>query len=279
MKIALLQYDIAWKNAVENVRILRELIPQAVLEGARLIILPEMFACGFCFPTGDRARSIFASGHQLMLELARSHDVWIAGSLPEAPLDEEEVKNTLLLCGPQGELGRYSKIHLFSYGGEAESCSSGDALFTAKIEDLRVSFFICYDLRFPQIFSAVAEQTDLYVVVANWPAVRRPHWDTLLRARAIENQAYVAGVNRTGKGGMLTYNGGSTVISPKGEILAEGRLGQEIIYAKIEPNEVKEYREEFPVLRDRRWELYETFIPRAQEGEKGEENEDGEGEK
>lgn len=116
--------------------------------------------------------------------------------------------------------------------------------------------FICYDLRFPEPFRFVASETDLFVVVANWPEVRRDHWRTLLRARAIENQAYVAGVNRVGDGGKLHYAGDSALIDPLGETLAEAGDSEAVLVGEISADRVREARERFPVLGDVRPEAY-----------------------
>ena len=120
--------------------------------------------------------------------------------LQPRPAGDGLPSNTLLLAGPQGQLHRYRKLHPFSFAGEHEHYAAGTELLQVELLGLRCSFFICYDLRFANEFWSLAENTDLYVVVANWPARRREHWTSLLRARAIENQAYVAGVNRVGPG-------------------------------------------------------------------------------
>jgi omega-amidase len=119
-----------------------------------------------------------------------------------------------------------------------------------------VTPFVCYDLRFPEPFRTAAAETDLFAVVANWPELRREHWRTLLRARAIENQAYVAGVNRVGDGDGLHYAGDSTVIDPLGETLVEGDDRERVLFAEIDPGRVSWLRGRFPALGDRRPEAY-----------------------
>jgi predicted amidohydrolase len=121
---------------------------------------------------------------------------------------------------------------------------------------VRVTPFVCYDLRFPEPFRTAAADTDVYAVVANWPDERREHWRTLLRARAIENQAYVVGVNRVGDGGRLHYAGDSAAISPLGEVLAEGDDRERVLFADIDPATVARLRSRFPALDDRRPEAY-----------------------
>ncbi|HYH49741.1 MAG TPA: nitrilase-related carbon-nitrogen hydrolase, partial [Acidimicrobiia bacterium] len=154
--------------------------------------------------------------------------------------------------GPGGELHHYDKIHPFTYSGEHEHYAAGTRRITVDVEGIRVTPFVCYDLRFADEFWTEAQRTDCYVVVANWPAARRAHWQALLVARAIENQAYVVGVNRVGEGGGLAYAGDSRIIDPLGEVLAGGAGGETILLADVEPDVVTATRKRFPFLADRR---------------------------
>ena len=123
---------------------------------------------------------------------------------------------------------------------------------TIDLLGVRTSLFVCYDLRFADAFWDLAPNTDLYLVVANWPSARSSHWKALLRSRAIENQAYVVGVNRVGEGDGLSYQGDSAIIDPLGEVLKEASSGgEEILVADIEPERVLEVRETFPFINDR----------------------------
>ena len=131
-----------------------------------------------------------------------------------------KARNTFVLAAPDGSTYSYAKIHPFTYGGEDEHYEGGDSLKQVQVEDIRVSLSVCYDLRFPYVFWPLADTTDLYLVPANWPAKRRQHWQSLLVARAIENQAYVAGINRVGTGGGINYCGDSAIISPLGETIS-----------------------------------------------------------
>ena len=160
--------------------------------------------------------------------------------------------NVAVLAGPDGQLHRYRKIHPFSYAGEHRSYQAGADFLTVPVEDLRVSVFICYDLRFADEFWAVAADTDLYLVVANWPEPRREHWQALLRARAIENQAYLLGCNRVGTGDGSNYTGDSAIIDPMGRALVQASQGETVLVADISPDEVKRVRDRFPFLADRR---------------------------
>jgi predicted amidohydrolase len=159
--------------------------------------------------------------------------------------------NAFVLASPAGEVQRYDKIHPFTYAGEHEHYAAGAVSPTFVVEGVRVTPFVCYDLRFADEFWGLARDTDLYVVPANWPESRRTHWMSLLRARAIENQAYVVGVNRVGEGGGLAYCGDSRIIDPLGnETVAAD--GESIACAEVSPQNVAEVRARFPFLQDRR---------------------------
>jgi predicted amidohydrolase len=178
--------------------------------------------------------------------------VWLAGSLPIRPAGGGRPVNRFVLAGPGGELEHYDKLHPFSYSGEHEHYAAGHRRVTFTVEGVRVTPFVCYDLRFADEFWAEAAGTDCYVVVANWPAARRAHWQALLVARAIENQAYVVGVNRVGEGGGLSYAGDSRIVDPLGEVLAAGAGGETILLADVDPAVVAETRKRYPFLADRR---------------------------
>jgi predicted amidohydrolase len=157
---------------------------------------------------------------------------------------------------PSGEVQRYAKIHPFSYAGEDKHYAAGTQFLTVDVvangESLRVSPFVCYDLRFADEFWARAELTDIYVVPANWPEPRREHWRTLLRARAIENQAYVVGVNRVGTVQNDHYVGDSAIVDPAGLVLVEASMGETVLVADVTAERVANVRKRFPFLADRR---------------------------
>ena len=147
---------------------------------------------------------------------------------------------------------RYRKIHPFSFGGEEKHFRAGSDLVTVDVEGLRISLFVCYDLRFADEFWQLARDTDVYLVPANWPAKRRLAWTSLLQARAIENQAYVVGVNRVGHGGGIDYVGDSRIVDPLGELLATASGGESMLLADVSAATVRRTREHFPFLQDRR---------------------------
>jgi predicted amidohydrolase len=185
-------------------------------------------------------------------EQAAAHGIWVCGSAPERAADDDRPHNTLVLAAPDGTVHRYDKIHPFSYAREHERFRPGGAHVTVDVEGLRVSLFVCYDLRFADEFWALAHDTDCYVVVANWPHSRRHHWRSLLVARAIENQAYVVGVNRVGEGDGLRYSGDSMIVDPLGEPLASGGWAEALLVTEVDPAVVAEVRRHYPFLADRR---------------------------
>ena len=248
MKIALIQFDIAWEDVGENHRRVAARLEDAASRGAKLAILPEMFCTGFSMDASRIAQPAGGPTEAFLKEKARALGLWVLGSIPEA--GEPAPRNTALVVSPEGNVARYSKIHPFSYAGEHRHYAAGDRVVTVEIEGVRVTPFICYDLRFPEPFRLSAGGTDLFAVVANWPEARRDHWRTLLRARAIENLAYVAGVNRVGDGGKLHYSGDSALVDPWGETLAEGDGSDRVLVADVDATKVAEARKKFPVLED-----------------------------
>jgi len=160
--------------------------------------------------------------------------------------------NQALAFGPDGTLlARYSKLQPFSLGGEATAHMAGEEIVDFAWAGLRVAPFICYDLRFPEHFrSAAAHGAEMFVVIANWPARRIHHWTTLLQARAIENQAAVVGVNRCGADPSLAYNGRSVVVSPHGHVVADAGEMERVVTAAIDPEEIRQWRRDFPTLTD-----------------------------
>ncbi len=254
MRVALLQMDLAWEDVAENHRRARRLLEEAAGKGARLALLPEMFCTGFSMESDRIAQPPGGPSETFLRDTARELSLSILASVPEA--GQPRPRNMAILAGPDGAVTRYAKIHPFTFGGEDKVYTGGDRIVTVTVEGVRVTPFVCYDLRFPEPFRLAAEDTDLFALVANWPEARREHWRTLLRARAIENLCYVAGVNRVGDGGKLHYAGDSAVISPWGEVLAEGSAKESVLVCDIEPAAVRDAREKFPALRDRRPDAY-----------------------
>ncbi|HEX2903646.1 MAG TPA: carbon-nitrogen family hydrolase [Jatrophihabitans sp.] len=257
MKVAAVQHDVCWEDAPATRARLLPLIEQAAAAGARLIVLTEMYATGFSMNLDAVAEPPGGPNEQFLVEQAARLGAWLLGSISQWPAAAPaagpgRAQNVAVLAGPDGQRHRYAKVHPFSYSGEDRHYQAGDQLLTVTVEGLRLSIFVCYDLRFADEFWSLAADTDLYAVVANWPQPRREHWRALLRARAIENQAYVVGVNRVGDGDGIRYTGDSVILDPLGQPLAEASIAETVLICDVDPSEVKRVRDRFPFLRDRR---------------------------
>lgn len=256
MRVAGVQFDMAWEDPATSFARLLPWIEAAAAQRARLVVLPEMFACGFSMATDRIAEPPGGPSEQFLRAQASEHGIWLAGSVPEREPDdkvpgESKPFNTLLLVGPDGTVHRYRKRKPFTFGGEADHYAAGDQDLTVEIDGVRFTFFVCYDLRFADLFWHRARETDVYVVVASWPETRRRHWRTLLEARAIENQAFVVGVNRVGTGGRLAYVGDSCIIDPLGETIASAAGQEGLLVADLRAEVVHRTREKLPFLPDR----------------------------
>lgn len=251
--VAGIQHDIAWEQPEANFAHLRPMVAEAVDRGARLVALTEMYSNGFSMNTGVIAEAVDGPSTTFLVEEATRHGVWVCGSVPERLEGHDRPHNCLVLAGPDGSTQRYRKIHRFSYAGEDEHYEAGEDTVTTDIDGVRISLFVCFDLRFSPDFWQVAADTDLYVVVANWPAARRVHWTTLLRARAIENQAYVLGVNRVGPAGDgLAHSGDSRLFDPVGGLVDKGDANEEtIVIGSVDADEVARVRRDYPFLGER----------------------------
>jgi len=252
MRIAAVQHDIVWEDRDANFERLAPQVAGAVGAGAELVLLTETFSTGFSMTPGigepeDGPSARFLAGQ------AAEHGVWMAGTCPEIAAGEALPYNSFVLAGPDGTIHRYRKLHPFTHAGEHERFRAGEKPVTVEIGGLRITPFICYDLRFADVFWKAAPGTDVYLVPANWPSPRRQHWQTLLQARAIENQAYVVGCNRVGTAGDGTdHAGDSRIVSPMGELLATAAGIETLVLADVDPAEVAATRDRLRFLPDRR---------------------------
>jgi predicted amidohydrolase len=254
LRVVLGEYDTGWHDPLTSLERASDLVRRAAAHGAHLVALPEMCLSGFTMEPKEHALPLDAAPVRALAKLAAETGVHVlAGVAARETVEGREVFwNTALLFGPGGELeASYRKQKLFAYAKEHASYEPGDGPAIAMVHGVRVGLFICYDLRFPELFRAVAPDVDAMIVIANWPAGRRRHWDALLPARAIENQCYVVGVNRTGDAGGLSYDGGSAAYDPWGERLTpsttiDGGPG----YVVLSAERVAEIRGRFPFLRD-----------------------------
>jgi predicted amidohydrolase len=256
VRIAAVQHDIVWEDRDANFERLAPQVRRAVGAGAELVLLTETFSTGFSMTPGIGEPEDGPSARFLAAQAAE-HGVWVGGSCPEIAADggdgDRLPHNCFVLAGPDGSTHRYRKLHPFTHAGEHERFRAGTEPVTVEIDGLRITPFICYDLRFADVFWRAAPTTDVYLVPANWPSPRRNHWRTLLEARAIENQAYVVGCNRVGTAGDGTEHAGdSRIVSPMGELLATAAGVETIVLADVDAAEVAATRERLCFLPDRR---------------------------
>lgn len=253
MKVAVIQHDPVWHDRDATLAALAPTVAAAAAGGARLVVLPELFATGFSMATEVIGEPRDGPTADWMRARAAEHDVWLAGSVPEVRPGDDRPGNTCVVAAPDGTTHRYTKIHPFIMAGEPDHFRPGDAHLTVTIDGVRVTPTICYDLRFPEQYRATADGTDVYLVVASWPAARGHHWSSLLVARAIEDQAYVVAANRCGvDGNGLAQAGRSAIIDPVGQRLVEAGDVPTILIADLDPAVVRDTRERLPFLSDRR---------------------------
>jgi predicted amidohydrolase len=223
-----------------------------VPDGARLVALPETFAVGFSMAVEKVAEPPDGPTTAWLAAQAAAYGVWLCGSVPILAPGADRPRNTFVLADPDGRVERYAKRHLFSLGHEDRYYAPGDDALTLDLDGVRVSPAICYDLRFGDQFWTQGPSTDCFVIVANWPAVRQAHWRALLVARAIENQAWVVGVNRVGPdGGGYAHAGGSCVVDPLGQVVVDAGDTEGVVVADVDPHQVADVRLRFPFLADR----------------------------
>jgi omega-amidase len=248
MKIALIQYDIVWENKLKNLSNLESLI-SLTPDDTEMVILPEMFNTGFSMDPAELYEAPFAGTLQWMQDVAKQNSLGICGSY--IVKEDSHFYNRFVFVSPENEIWSYDKRHLFSLSGENKSFTRGEKRVVFKFRGLRICPNICYDLRFP-VWSRNRNDYDILINSANWPESRRDVWITLLKARALENQCYVAGVNRIGIDGTgIKYCGDSMIFGPKGEIIASGEMDKEfVIQGDISLHKLSDFREKFPVMND-----------------------------
>lgn len=246
--------DIAWEDKQANYDRVERLVAKAGPVRGDLILLPEMFDTGFSFNVERTADSDLATLNYLK-QLAADLEVYVQGARTvQGPGGRGENRATVI--GPDGEvLADYTKIHPFSLGKEHERFPGGMEVVTYPLrngeDSVTVCPAICYDLRFPELFRiGLTQGAGMYAIGANWPQARAMHWRALLIARAIENQAFVLGVNRTGSDPNLTYAGGSIAIGPRGDVLGELGPEEAPLSVEVDPAELRMWREKFPAWRD-----------------------------
>ena len=245
--VALGEYDTGWHNPAGSLSGAREIAWQAKAASADLLLLPEMFATGFTMEAESFAESEGGPIANAISEIAAAAGISILAGISVRKNDGTFV-NTAKLFLPSGEeKASYEKQRLFVYANENEIYSAGDQPCIAEINGVKCAIFICFDLRFPELFRAVGPDVDAFLLIANWPQSRQQHWDVLTRARAIENQCYVVAVNRIGEGGGLQYAGGSVVYDPLGNRCDVAANDSSLRVAELTVAKVREVRKAFPL--------------------------------
>jgi len=248
MKIALIQSSLAWENPEKNRKKLGEKI-NAISEHVDLIVLPEMFTSGFTMEPNSVAETTQGETIVWLKHLAKAKNAAITGSL--VITENDNFYNRLVFVFPSGEVQFYDKRHLFTLAGEDEIYTAGNQKLIVEYKGWKICPLICYDLRFP-VFARNVEEYDVLVYVANWPKTRINAWDSLLKARAIENMSYTIGVNRIGEDdNKHEYNGHSQVVNFLGDYLMEPIETKGVFIVELNKAELLLARKKFNFLNDR----------------------------
>lgn len=260
MKVHLVQFAPEWENKEANFFKVQKLLRQNKPEPNSLIILPEAFATGFSLNLSKTLHYEPRETSTFLSKLSSEYKTWVLAGTIAPDKDQELGKNLSVLFNPSGEcVGEYQKMHPFTLLGEEKAHLPGKKYELFKIGDFMLCPILCYDLRFPELFRHGAQQgANLFAVLASWPNARMNHWHTLLQARAIENQAYVIGINRTGRDPNYKYAGGSKIIGPKGLTIAQANEEEQVLQATLTYGDVVNWRSSFPALSDIREDLIQS---------------------
>ena len=251
MKIALYQMSPVWENKAANCSEIQEVLRNSLPE-VDLLIFPEMSLTGFTMKAESVAEEVQGESAAFFCELSKTYKTAVIGGFVSS--EDSQYFNCALYADKTGTpQGIYRKIHPFSYAKENVHYSAGEELTVIIDNEIHIGLTVCYDLRFPELYRLYAKQrVDLLVNIANWPVTRINHWQTLLKARAIENQCFVAGVNRIGSDPLVAYDGHSAVIDPMGNVVHEMGATDVLQVVEINPADTLETRKKFPFLDDLR---------------------------
>jgi len=254
MKAALIQLNSAWEDKARNLARAEELLREAAAARCDIAVLPELFATGFSMNVSRTAEDEGGPTDCFLAAAAKNHGIHIIAGLALKGQRGGKARNTASVYDPAGAaVARFTKLHPFSPAREGDFYDTGSHTVTFSIGSVTASVFICYDLRFPEAFRKVARAVQAIFVIASWPAERSLHWEVLLRARAIENQLFVIGVNRTGTDGRgIRHCGGSCVFDPLGKELCRGGSDDELVICSFAHEESLQARAAFPFLKDMR---------------------------
>ena len=258
MRIALGQINMVWEDKKASLVKAEAMIQEAAEQKADLIVFPEMSLTGFTMDAAVMGEDEdYSWTVEQMERLALQHQISIGfGWAGYSDAARQRVHNHFTVVNAEGQrIADYTKIHPFSFGGEADVVEAGDQIVTFPLLGRKLALFVCYDLRFPEVFQAATKLADIVLVIANWPAVRRDHWTTLLRARAIENQAYVVGVNCVGEYNGERYSGDSAAYDAIGDPLGMISDREGVLICELD-DRAWSLREKFRSKQDRREELY-----------------------
>ena len=258
MKVALCQINIKFEEKEANKNKIIDNVREAKMNSATLCIFPEMTLTGFSMNVNLIGEENYES-ISFFKELCIDNNINIGFGWVKKVNDLGE--NHFTIISNKGEIiCDYIKLHPFSYSDEDKYYCPGNNLSRCKINNNNIGVFICYDLRFPEIFQSVSNDVDTIIIIANWPKSRSEHWKALLKARAIENQVYILAVNCVGEINKLYYCGGTSIIDPNGNLIDSIVDVEGIIYGHIDEKIVKEVRKLFPMKMDRRNEFYKENL-------------------
>ncbi|MCH2596365.1 MAG: hypothetical protein MKZ95_11265 [Pirellulales bacterium] len=251
MQIVSVQLDMAWQDKAANHEKVRRLRDKTSVGSGAFIILPEMFDTGFSMDIDATAQTASLESETFLRELAREKNAAVMGGVV-GPIVDGKASNEAVVFDPAGNcLVRYRKMQLFTPAGEDAKFAAGTGHRLFQWQNVNITPLICYDLRFPELFRPpVQDGAELITVIASWPEVRSEHWVRLLQARAIENQAYVVGVNRCGADPTLTYDGRTVGFDPQGNCLFEADRTEQVVVSKIDIEQARQWRTDFPALND-----------------------------
>ena len=258
MRVALVSLNSVWEDKQANLDEI-ELVIQSLNQKAEYIIFPEMSLTGFSVSNLDLAEDFENSNSiRAIQKMTKVHQMNIVFGLMISKDDKKY--NSCIAVNKNGEIsGHYEKIHLFSYGGEDDLITGGTQLASIDWEG-GWGLSICFDLRFPELYQELSKENLILLSIANWPKTRVAHWKTLLNARAIENQSFMIGVNRTGvDGNGLEYEESSCVFSPLGDKLEPFEISGKVKIFDLNLDDAIEYRKRFPIKKDRRKSIYRAF--------------------
>lgn len=250
-----------WENKVANKQKCIESINEATASNAEIVIFPEMTLTGFSMSSSEISED-FVDSDTINFFRKQALDNSISIIFGVVLKFSKKATNNLIVISSKGEiLSNYAKIHPFSFSGEDQYYEKGKSLSQCNIDNIPFGFTICYDLRFPELYQALSKRSEIIITIANWPKKRSEHWESLLKARAIENQSVCVGVNRIGiDGNGVEYTKSSVIFNQFGEKIEPYFSETELDIFEIETNSINEYRSQFPVKADRQIDLYKEVL-------------------